>query len=462
MRRSAPYPKNTASDPNTKERQVSIEPGGASTDPALQKGRSGDPAEAEENSLEQAVWRLAAALTRAATPAEAAVALAVHAAAAGGAAFSNVVLADHSTGMVRAIQGEPAEPGSQADWAQRWSEFPLSEQVALCDAIKTGSPVLLHSGEETAERYPLMVPQALASGLNATASIPLSSGDGRVLGAIGFGWATPQEFGELQVRRLKMIAELGSRTLARATTDPNHSEQRALEDTGAHVLQEAFLPAVLPRTQRLELAASYLPAKDAPMGGDWYDAFPVDGGMCLVVGDVSGHGLQPAAVMAQLRNAVRAFADEDPRPEVVATRLNRMLCRLEPDETATAIIAIWDEELGTILRTVAGHPPVLRCRANETKYLHTGAGDVLLGAVPSWEYHSEPKFMRPGTTLLFYTDGLVEMRGRSLDVGMQLLLEFVEGLDDLSPASLCDQVLQWRLGVAGHEDDICLLAVRVR
>lgn len=453
----------TRAGPSTKERQLSIESAGAPTDPALTASRSGAPEDAGQAGVELAIWRLAAALTGATTTTEAAAALAAHAAAAGGACFSDLVLADHATGMaVRATQGEPAEPQSRTGWAQRWSEFPLSEKVALCDAIRTGSPVLLHSGEETARRYPLMVPGTLADGLNATASIPLLSGDGPVLGAISFGWTSPQEFGELQVRRLKMIAELGSRTLARATAYPDRSDKRAIEDTGAHVLQEAFLPGVLPRTERLELAASYLPAKDAPMGGDWYDAFPVDGGMCLVVGDVSGHGLQPAAVMAQLRNAVRAFADEDPRPEVVATRLNRMLCRLEPEETATAIIAVWNEELGTITRTVAGHPPVLRCRANETQYLHPGAGDVLLGALPSWEYHSEPKFMRAGTTLLFYTDGLVEMRGRSLDVGMRLLLEFVEGLQDLSPAALCDQVLQWRLGTAGREDDICLLAVRVQ
>lgn len=96
-----------------------------------------------------------------------------------------------------------------------------------------------------------------------------------------------------------------------------------------------------------------------------------------------------------------------------------------------------------------------------TAFLFPQASDVLLGADPGWQYKSEPKFLRPGTTLLLYTDGLVELRGRSLEEGMDALRTFVESLVDLSPEILCKQILDWRLGVAGREDDICVLAVRV-
>lgn len=410
---------------------------------------------------ERAIWRTAIALSAAVTPYEVAVALADNAAAAAGASFSNVAVLDSDQDHVRVVSGVSIDPALVARWADRWAEFHITEDVPLCDAMRTGDTVLLHSVEEMAEKYPVMLPEAVAASLSATASVPLVTAEGRTLGCIGFGWKAPQEFRETQVRRLELVAELGAHALNRAIYDQDRGHQTAKEAADAHVLQEAFLPAVLPRSPRLELAATYLPALDAPMGGDWYDAFPVDRGMCLVVGDVGGHGLQSAAVMAQLRNAVRAYADEDPTPETIVTRLNRMLCRLEPDETATCIVAVWDEETGIITRTNAGHPAVLRCRIGETAFLLPDASDVLLGADPTWQYKSEFKLLRTGTTLLLYTDGLVELRGHTLDEGMDALREFVESLDDLSPEPLCSQILDWRLKTASREDDICVLAVRV-
>jgi serine phosphatase RsbU (regulator of sigma subunit) len=158
---------------------------------------------------------------------------------------------------------------------------------------------------------------------------------------------------------------------------------------------------------------------------------------------------------------VRAYADEDPTPERILTRLNRMLCRLEPDEIATAIVAVWNAASGTIVRSSAGHPPVLRCRVGETGFLTAPGGRLALGVDPNWVYPAEPKLLRPGTTLLFYTDGLVEMRGRSIDDGMDELRQFVETLPDYAPQALCDRVLEWRLGAARREDDMCLLAARL-
>jgi serine phosphatase RsbU (regulator of sigma subunit) len=85
----------------------------------------------------------------------------------------------------------------------------------------------------------------------------------------------------------------------------------------------------------------------------------------------------------------------------------------------------------------------------------------VLGVDPHWEYREETKVLRPGTTLLFYTDGLVETRGRSIEEGMDDLRQFVVSLPDLSPQALCDRVLEWRLSAARREDDMCLLAARL-
>ncbi|HYO00150.1 MAG TPA: GAF domain-containing protein, partial [Actinomycetota bacterium] len=294
----------------------------APTDPSIGISPS-DPSDfaslAEGPVHEQAIWRMAIDLSAAVTPYEVSAALADSAAAAAGASFSNLALLDAETDNVRVITGSTADPLIVAGWADRWAEFHITEDVPLCDAMRSGSTVLVSSIEELSERYPDLLSATIEASLSATASVPLRTAGGLTLGAIGFGWRHPQEFSTAQVRRLELIAELGAQALSRALFEQDRGRQTAREEAEAHVLQEAFLPSVLPQTPRLEVAATYLPALDAPMGGDWYDAFPVDKGMCLVVGDVGGHGLQSAAVMAQLRNAVRAYANEDPNPETVAT-----------------------------------------------------------------------------------------------------------------------------------------------
>lgn len=435
----------------------------APTDPSLEAGEADSALTASESGPdgpinEDAVWRLAIALSGAVTPYEVGMAIAERGLAAAGASLSNLAILNPETQKLRVVHGSVLDPGIAA----RWAEFHIDEHTPLSDAMKTGRPVLLATEEDIGLVYPKLLPETMASLVSATASLPLHSAEGRVIGAVGLGWRSPQRFGTTQMRRLQRITEMASQALDRALAERERGQRTAREIADASVLQEAFLPRTLPQTDRLSLSAAYLPASDAPMGGDWYDAFPVDGGLCLVVGDVGGHGLQSSAVMAQLRNAARAFAHEDPTPSRVVERLNRMLCRLEPEETATAIVAVWDESTGTITRTNAGHPPVLRCRVGETKFLLPRAGNTMLGAASDWKYSQEPKFLRPGSTLLFYTDGLIEMRGRSLDDGMRELSDFVESLSDLSPEVVCNEVLEWRLSAGGREDDICILAVGVR
>jgi serine phosphatase RsbU (regulator of sigma subunit) len=407
---------------------------------------------------EEDTWRLATALSGAASSEDVALALAEEGAAAAGASFSNMAMLEAETNRVRVVHGSVLNRRIAA----RWAEFHLNDQTPLCEAMLSGRAVLLPSAEAVGERYPNLLAETVAASLSATASLPLRTPGGGCLGAIGFGWRRPQAFGPKQIRRLDLIAYMAAQALDRALLyERERGRPLAREQAEAHLLQEAFLPRVLPQTGSLGLAAAYLPARDAAMGGDWYDAFPVDGGLCLVIGDVAGHGLRSAAVMAQLRNAVRAYADEDPSPERVLTRLNRMLCRLEPDETATAIVAVWNAEAGTIVRSNAGHPPVLRCRVEKTDYLPATGGRLVLGVDPDWVYRAETKVLREGTTLLFYTDGLVETRDRSIEEGMEDLRMFVGGLPDLAPQALCDRVLEWRLGAARREDDMCLLAARL-
>ena len=284
-------------------------------------------------------------------------------------------------------------------------------------------------------------------------SIPLTVSD-RALGALTLVSAgSGRRFGS---EDLSIAQELAGHAAAVIDRARHHDLDRAT----VRYLQDAFLPSRLPAAECLEMAASYLPASDAVVGGDWYDVFPLEEGTCIVVGDVAGHGLRSVAVMAELRNAVRAFATADSSPASILTRLNRMLCRLEPEETATAIAATWDPQHRALLWATAGHPPLLRCRTGEFAYL-TSPTNPLLGALPDVEYGQASKLLRPGTTLVMYTDGLVESRGTPIDQAMDQLLVFATGLHELSPKEVCDDILNWRLQRAEREDDICVLAVRL-
>lgn len=402
------------------------------------------------------IWRLATALAGATSATEVAVAVATCGASAAGASFANLAVLDPDAKRVRAVHAAELDP----EVAARWSEFGIDEATPLCEAILTGEPVLLPSEGAIGAAYPHLLSDTLSAGLQATASLPLLGTNDVPIGAIGFGWAQPQAFNYRQRTRLILVAQLAAEGLARALHAPK-ANLLNVDRIEARVLQEAFLPAKLPHTEHLEVAAAYLPASDAPMGGDWYDAFPVDGGTFLVIGDVAGHGREAVGAMAQLRNAVRAFADEDPAPGRVVTRVNRMLCRLGEGQTATITVARWDPDSRTLVRSNAGHPPLLRCHAGEFSFLSPRSGNIMIGADPGWQYGEETKVLRPGTTLLFYTDGLIESRTENLEDSMERLRLFAEGLSDLAPQAVCDDVLRWRLQRSQREDDICLVAARM-
>jgi PAS domain S-box-containing protein len=351
-----------------------------------------------------------------------------------------------------------ADPARQylADELRRYPPEPGGRHPSV-EVIATGQPRFSADMPEpflsatTRDRRHLAILRQL--GFTSYMSVPLSVPD-QVLGALTLVSAgSGRRFGSEDLAIAEELAGHAAAVINRA----RHHE---LDRTTIRYLQDSFLPAQLPATEDLEVAAVYLPASDVAVGGDWYDVFPLEEGSCIVIGDVAGHGLRSVAVMAQLRNSVRAFASDDPAPGRILTRLNRMLCRLEPTETATAITATWIPQDRTLLWSSAGHPPPLRCRPGEFAYL-TSRLNPLLGARPDVDYLHEAKLLRPGSTVVLYTDGLIEGRSIAIDEAMDQLLDFATGLLDLSPQSVCNDILNWRLERGQREDDICVLAVRL-
>ncbi|MEA2500199.1 MAG: hypothetical protein QOD01_310, partial [Actinomycetota bacterium] len=200
---------------------------------------------------EEDIWRLATALSGAASPDEVAVALAEEGAAAAGASFSNMAMLEAETNRASVVHGSVLNHRI----ASRWAEFHINDQTPLCEAMLSGRAVLLRSAEAVRERYPNLLAETLTASLSATASLPLQSPSGVCLGAIGFGWRRPQAFTPRQVRRLDLIAHMAAQALDRALLyERERGQASAWERAEAHLLQEAFLPRVLPQAGSLGLA----------------------------------------------------------------------------------------------------------------------------------------------------------------------------------------------------------------
>ncbi|WP_235854511.1 SpoIIE family protein phosphatase [Nonomuraea aridisoli] len=232
----------------------------------------------------------------------------------------------------------------------------------------------------------------------------------------------------------------------------------------ALALQNYLLPDP-PEVPGLEITARYRPsATAAEIGGDWYDSFRLpDGSTVLTVGDVAGHDLAAAVTMSQLRNMLRGLAmDRREPPGDILRRLNIATESLYPDGTATCVLARLGGPLGGGRRleyAVAGHPPpLLVTSGGEARYLDDGLSP-LLGVTGDMPRDSAVVTLPPHSTLLLYTDGLVEVPGEHLDEGLERLRRCGACLADTPLGEFCDNLLT-RLSMA-RTDDIAMIAVRL-
>jgi GAF domain-containing protein/anti-sigma regulatory factor (Ser/Thr protein kinase) len=232
----------------------------------------------------------------------------------------------------------------------------------------------------------------------------------------------------------------------------------------AHTLQRSLLPSSLPQVPGAEVAVRYLPgAEGVDVGGDFYDVIPLPSGRVgLVVGDVMGRGIRAAAVMGQLRAAVRSYSLEGHSPAALLTRLDRLVGTLEEGLLVTALYAEWDPARALVLCSLAGHlPPLLRLPGEEASYVEIDPGVPLGVGIQS--YVEVEVALPPGTLLLAYTDGLVEGPDLPVEEGMQRLAAAVQPATDAMDA--CESALaelRPRLANRKYDDDTALLALVTR
>lgn len=334
---------------------------------------------------------------------------------------------------------------------RRLARIALAEAAPEADACR-GTAVLMESVAEHRDRYPFLADEDPRDGSRALIALPLAS-NGDPIGTVSFGFRSPRPLIEADRELAETMARLCTQALERARL---YEREHAI----AEALQRSMLPGTLPSVPGLRLAARYLPGVEGlDVGGDWFDATALeDGRLAVTVGDVVGKGVVAAAVMGQLRNALRVFALEGYAPGDVVRRLSLLSRELPGDQFATLAHLVVDPASGACEYANAGHPvPLVRDSHGQVRWLEGGT-TVPLGTV------DEPvapataaEQLGSGETLLLYTDGLVERRDRPLAEGLALLEHAVgDGPRDLD--ELLEHVLQ-RLDVDRREDDVALLGL---
>jgi serine phosphatase RsbU (regulator of sigma subunit) len=284
-------------------------------------------------------------------------------------------------------------------------------------------------------------------------AVPVVSRTGTVHGGLFFGHPETEVFDE---RAERLAVGVAAQTAVALDNARLYEQQR----TVALELQRSLLqPQPLPVPTGLELAYKYLPGGGgADVGGDWFDVIPLpEGRTAFVIGDVMGRGVQAAAIMGQLRTAVRAYAVLDLPPGELVSRFNELVCQMSEDLIATCIYAVVDRSSRMLTMANAGHPPpAMRRPGGEVLLLDDQLGPPL--GVPGGVYREHQVAFGQGTRVLLFTDGLVEHRARAIEDGLEQLRSWLASAQG-SLHLLCEDVLAAMLEPAAQDDDVTLLAL---
>jgi PAS domain S-box-containing protein len=306
--------------------------------------------------------------------------------------------------------------------------------------------------------------EALARiGVGSGTVVPLVA-RGQTLGALGL--FNREERGPLTQSEVDTAIEIGLRAGLALHHSRLFGQQRDLADA----LQRSMLTDP-PEPDHSHIVVRYVPAAaGAEIGGDWYDAFlQPDGATVIAIGDVVGHDTRAAAAMGQVRGLLRGIGySSGGSPAEVLTELDRAIEGLALDTMATALVARLEQDDDDLREGVvrlrwssAGHPPpAVLTAGGEAMLLDQEQSQLLLGVDPETRRKEHVTVLEAGSTVLLYTDGLVERRDRDIDAGTAELVEVLRACVDLPLDELCDEVLE-RLFLPDAQDDVAMLALRL-
>lgn len=341
----------------------------------------------------------------------------------------------------------------------KYHTIALTENLPVAEAVASRTPILLGSVAEIASRYPHVVDDVMALGFSATASLPLLHSDGTTLGGLTVGWSQSTDFSPTERSMLRTVSLMCAQAIERAQLG---DLRRALVES----LQRELLHSV-PEVSGLTVAVRYMPATVAiGIGGDWYDIVDLDDGRAvIVVGDVAGHGIEAAARMAQVRGAINALsrmhADD---LGIVFVEAERMLRHLDDGYIATVLIALVDPHDGTVSYVAAGHPAPVIINADRTATILQDGRRPVLG---SGRGRTQPGVapLPEGAVLIAFTDGLVERRDQTTDIGTDRLVAAAVSAPHprhgaLNPELLASRLISELIADRNVTDDLALVVVQ--
>lgn len=352
--------------------------------------------------------------------------------------------------------------GAVGELRQTWNARRVLAATFARDAPLDDAPALLCAGEpcawdEVPQRHRLLIESlrdsdllTTVAGEAGTAGISLQHPRGVLV-----VWIDLAEHRPFTAEDHNLLKVLGGRLSQGLHRVYQLDEQRET----ALALQHAMLgPATLPGG----FAVRYHPASHPlQVGGDWYDVVDLDDGrVALIVGDCVGHGLAAATVMGQLRSACRALLLDQLGPAAVLAGLDRFAARLPGARCTTAFCAVLTLDTGELVCSNAGHPPPIMVHANGNTEQLDGEHGLPLGLRPDWTRPELCVTMPPRSTLLLYTDGLVERRGHSIDEGIATATDLIRDGRSQSLDEVADHLMVRLEPGGGYLDDVAMLLYR--
>ena len=327
----------------------------------------------------------------------------------------------------------------------------------MCHVARTREPLFFTDHAEMIAAFPALRVTTPPDG-GAVAVLPLVAGH-RLDGVLTLAWDAPRDFATDNRTLKNALAAYTAQALERAQL---FAERRDV----ARTLQEAMLTA-LPQPPQLRLVAHYLPAGRADaVGGDWYDAIVLpDDAVAVMVGDVTGHDMDAAARMGQLRSSLRTLAwDRPDQPSTWLQRLDRTNEDIGLRSVATVLAGRCDVDPagdGQVLTwSSAGHPAPILIRPGDGARVLDRPNDLVIGVAPDTVRHDHSESLQVGDVVLLYTDGLVERRDEALAVSVAALADAAGALQDVPPDELVTTLAR-RVVTAVPGDDVVLLAIQV-
>jgi serine phosphatase RsbU (regulator of sigma subunit)/anti-sigma regulatory factor (Ser/Thr protein kinase) len=324
---------------------------------------------------------------------------------------------------------------------------------AATRAYDSGLPFAIENEGQLRDELPDL--HAAASGhVQSLHCAPLRVGSARAIGALCLVFAGPRALDENERAHVAWYAEETALALDRARTFEH-------EHTVAVSLQRSLLSQDLPEIDGLELFGRYQ-AGSAGMevGGDWYDVIRrSDGIVHITVGDVAGRGIAAAVLLGQMRNAFRAYAYDHVSP---AELLRRMRRHIAGEEMATAVCLALDPYTQELTYASAGHPPSMLVGGTPGSVTRLDrAGAPPLGFADAETIHETDLELDTPSTLVAYTDGLIEHRGWSIDAGIDMLADVLESSAHLGAEALAGRITDQVARRIDSGDDIAILIVRL-